>query len=190
MQSCPTLCEPMDCSHPPGSSVHGDSPGKNAGVGCHALFQGIFPTQGCSPGLPHCRRNLYHLSHQGSPRILEWVAYPFCSGSSRPRNWTGVSGTAGRFFTILIHTSLSYERSILITLHKTSACLRDNSTHLYKFIPITSVHGTFSMAYLTWTQHQPGSPTKTTTLASGASQRTISTGVPIISEWSWTQNGS
>ena len=42
-QLCPTLCDPMDCS-PPGSSVHGDSPGKNTGVGCHALPQGIFPT--------------------------------------------------------------------------------------------------------------------------------------------------
>ena len=44
-QSCLTLCDPMDCS-PPGSSVHGDSLGKNTGVGCHALLQGIFPTQG------------------------------------------------------------------------------------------------------------------------------------------------
>ena len=43
-QSCPTLCDSMDCS-PPGSSVHGDSPGKNNGVGCHTLLQGIFPTQ-------------------------------------------------------------------------------------------------------------------------------------------------
>ena len=43
-QPCPALCDPMGCS-PPGSSVHGDSPGKNTGVGCHALLQGIFPTQ-------------------------------------------------------------------------------------------------------------------------------------------------
>ena len=43
-QLCPTLYDPMDYS-PPGSSVHGDSPGKNTGVGCHALLQGIFPTQ-------------------------------------------------------------------------------------------------------------------------------------------------
>ena len=60
VQSCPTLCNPMDCS-PPGSSVHGNSPGKNTGLGCHALLQGIFPTQGSSPGLPHCRWILYHL---------------------------------------------------------------------------------------------------------------------------------
>ena len=75
-QSCLTLCDLMDCS-PSGSSVHGGSPGKNTGVGCHALLQGIFPTQGSNPVLQHCRWILYHLNHQGSPRILEGVAYPF-----------------------------------------------------------------------------------------------------------------
>ena len=75
-QSCAILCHPMHCSLP-GSSVPGDSPGKNIGVGCHALLHGIFPTQGSNSGLLHCRWILYHLSHQGSPRILEWVAYPF-----------------------------------------------------------------------------------------------------------------
>ena len=62
-QSHPTLCNPMDCS-PPGSSVHGDSPGKNTEVGCHALLQEIVPTQGSNPGLSHCRQILYHLSHE------------------------------------------------------------------------------------------------------------------------------
>ena len=54
-QSCPTLCDSMDCS-PPGSSVHGDSPGENSDVGCHALLQGIFPTQGSNPRLLHLLR--------------------------------------------------------------------------------------------------------------------------------------
>ena len=40
---------------------------KNTGVGCHALLQGTFLTQGLNPGLPHCRQILYHLSHQGNP---------------------------------------------------------------------------------------------------------------------------
>ena len=98
-QSRPTLCDPMDCS-PPGFSAHGDSPGKNIGVGCHALLQAVFPTQGLKPGLPHCRQILYHLSHQESPRLLKWVAaHPFSRGSSWPRNWTGVSWIVGRFFT-------------------------------------------------------------------------------------------
>jgi len=47
----------------PSFSVHGDSAGKNTGVGCHALLQEIFPTQGLNPGLPHCGQILYHLSH-------------------------------------------------------------------------------------------------------------------------------
>ena len=50
LQSCPTLYNSMDCSLP-GSSIHGDSLGKNTGVGCHAFLQGIFPTQGLSPSL-------------------------------------------------------------------------------------------------------------------------------------------
>ena len=76
-----------------------NSPGQNTGMGSLFLLQGIFPTQGSNSGLPHCRRILYHLSHKGSPRILEWVAYPFSSGSSWPRNRTRVSCIAGRFFT-------------------------------------------------------------------------------------------
>ena len=44
-----------------------DSSGKNTGVGCPALLQGIFPTQGSNPGLLHCRQIFYHLPHQGSP---------------------------------------------------------------------------------------------------------------------------
>ena len=76
-----------------------NSPGQNTGVGSLSFLQGIFPTQGSNPGLPHCRQILYQLSHKGSPRILEWVTYPFSSGSSQPRNQTGVSCIAGGFFT-------------------------------------------------------------------------------------------
>ena len=76
-----------------------NSPGQNTGVGNHSLFQGIFPTQGSNSGLPHCTRILYQLSQRGSPRILEWVAYPFSRGFSQPRSGTGVSCIAGGFFT-------------------------------------------------------------------------------------------
>ena len=71
-QSCPTLCDLMDCS-PPGSPVHGGSPGKNTRVGCHGLLQVIFPTQGSNPSLLHCRQILYQLSHKGIPQN---VLYP------------------------------------------------------------------------------------------------------------------
>ena len=62
VQLCLTLCDLTDCSLP-GSSVHGDSLGKNTGVGCHALLQGIFPTQGSNLCLLVCcfgRQVLYH----------------------------------------------------------------------------------------------------------------------------------
>ena len=65
------LCDPMDCTLP-GSSVHGESPGKNTRVGCCALLQGIFPTQGLYPGLLHSKQILYQLSYQGSP-IMDLV---------------------------------------------------------------------------------------------------------------------
>ena len=109
-QLCLTLCDPQDCSLP-SSSAHGDSTGKNTRVGCHALPLGDLPTQGLNPSLPHCRWILYHLSHQGSPWILEWVAYPFSRGLSRPRNRTGVSCIAGGFFTSWATREGSYKQS-------------------------------------------------------------------------------
>ena len=72
-----------------------NSLGQNTEVGSLSLLQAIFPTQGLNTGLPHCRRILYQLSHKGSPRIPEWVVYPFSSGSSQPRNWIRVSCIAG-----------------------------------------------------------------------------------------------
>ena len=86
-QSCRTLSDPMDCS-PPGSSVHGVFQARVLEWGASAfsaLLQGICQTQGRDPGLPDCRWILYHLSHHGSPRILEWVAFSFSSRSSQPR---------------------------------------------------------------------------------------------------------
>ena len=76
-----------------------NSPGQNTGVDSLSLLQRIFPNQESNPGLLHCRRILYQLSHKESPRILEWVTYPFSSGSSSLRNQTRFSGIAGRLFT-------------------------------------------------------------------------------------------
>ena len=113
-QSCLTLGDPIDYS-PPSSFVYGDSPGKNTEVGCHALLQGIFTTQGSNPGLPHCRWILYHLSLQRNPRILEWVAYPF----SR-------KGT----FKWMVHLKLIPDTSKL-TNYWISVLLFLYSTHIY-----------------------------------------------------------
>ena len=64
-----------------------------------SLSPGDLPNPGIKPRSLALQAILYQLSHKGSPRILEWVAYPFSRGSSPPRNWTGVSCTAGGFFT-------------------------------------------------------------------------------------------
>ena len=73
-----------NCLWPHGLYSPWSSPGQNPGVGRLSLLQGIFPTQGWNPGLPHCRWILYQLSHKGSPRLLEWVAYPFSSDLPNP----------------------------------------------------------------------------------------------------------
>ena len=67
-----TLCDPLDCS-PAGSSVHGDSPGKNTGVGCHSLLQGIFLTQELNTGLLHWRQILYPSEPPGKP--TQWICW-------------------------------------------------------------------------------------------------------------------
>ena len=94
IQSYPTLCNLVDCS-PPGSSVPGDSPGKNTRVDCHALFQGIFSTQEPNPGLQHCRWIFYHLSHQGraSQVVLVVKNPPANEGAARD---TGSISSSGR----------------------------------------------------------------------------------------------
>ena len=106
MHSIPEIhCESESCSvvsdslQSCGLQSPWNSPGQNTGVGSLSLLQGIFPTQGSNPGLPHCRQILYQLSHEGSPGILEWVAYPFSRGSSWPENQTTISCIAGGFFT-------------------------------------------------------------------------------------------
>ena len=73
LQSCLTLWHPMNCSLP-GSSVHGDFPGKNTGEGYIALLQGIFLTQRSNLSLLHYRQTFYTLSYLGSSRPQEvWV---------------------------------------------------------------------------------------------------------------------
>ena len=127
-----------DSLRPHGLYSPWNSPGQNTGVGSLSLLQGIFPTQGSNPGLPYCRWSLYQLSHKGSPRILEWVTYPFSRGSSWPRNRTGVFCIGGGFFTnwatgkansgdVLLNRARHGPRvwfSQFKTLHRGSLCTR------------------------------------------------------------------
>ena len=78
-ESCSVM---SDSLQPHGLYSPWNSLGQNTGVGNLSLLQGIFPTQGSNPGLLHCRRILYQLSHKGSLKILEWLAFPFSRESS------------------------------------------------------------------------------------------------------------
>ena len=79
--------------------ITGDSSRQEYWSGLPCPPPGALPNPGISPGLLHCRWILYHASCLGSPRILEWIAYPFSRGSSQLRNQTGLSCIAGGFFT-------------------------------------------------------------------------------------------
>ena len=94
-QSCPTLLDPTDCS-PPGAFVLGDFSRQEYWSGLPCPPVGDFPNQGVEPRSLALRQIIYRLSHQGSPRIPGWVAYPFSSGSSQPTNRTQISCVAGR----------------------------------------------------------------------------------------------
>ena len=98
VQSCLTLCDPMDYTV--------------RGILQARIQEWVAFSQGSNPGLPHCRQILYQLSHRGSPRILEWVAYPFSRWSSLPRNQTGVSCIAHRFFTNWATREANYPKEI------------------------------------------------------------------------------
>ena len=97
----------------------GDSPGQNTRVGRLSLLQGIFPTRRLNPGLPHCRQILYQLSHNGSPRILEWVAYPFSRGSS----WSGIEPGSPALQADSLSTELCGNRKILEAVAQQCECI-------------------------------------------------------------------
>ena len=131
-QSCPTLLDPTDWD-PPGFSVRGNSPDKNIGVSCHALLQGISPTQGLNPNLPHGRQILYCLSHQGRPTILEWVAYPLRKGNfwNKELNW-------GLLHCRRILSQLSYQG--IITTHFKERTLNFVFVHICRQITEFTFH--------------------------------------------------
>ena len=107
LQSCPTLCNPMDCSPPVRLLCPWDSPGKNTGVGGHSLLQGIFLTQGSNPGLLHCRQILDHLSHQGRQVNLEY--------SKKPSTWQVHKDKSGKHVepALLLYSKVSLKKNVL-----------------------------------------------------------------------------
>ena len=157
-QSCPTLCDPMDYS-PPGSSVHGDSPGKNTGVGCHALLREIFWTQGSNPGLLHCKQILYCLSHQETQesnqgllhcrKILYQLSYP---GSSMLL-WSPLYSflwVEGWVHLSTSHLSI-YSHMLSLLLEMTYLCpLRSLASSSQATFPSTTPSGHHSPCFCTW----------------------------------------
>ena len=126
LQSCPTLCNAMDCS-PPVSSVHGDSSGKNTGVGCRALLQGIFLTQGSNLHLLHLlhwQADSLPLNHLGS--LISCLVlltlppkYSLCIALFYSYN-TGPWVRPLSFPTCVIHTAwlaFFHDAPILCTIH-------------------------------------------------------------------------
>ena len=82
LQLCPTLCDPMDYSPLGSSSVQGDSPGKNTGLGCHALLQEIFLTQGLNPPLLH----LLHWQVDCLPLVPSYIFIKLEKTKTKPTN--------------------------------------------------------------------------------------------------------
>ena len=125
----------MDVS-PSGFSVHGESPGKITGVGCHDFLQGIFPTQRLNPGLLHYRRILYRLSHQGT---------------SKNTAVSSLSLLQGNFLTQESNQCLLYCRWILYQLsYQGSLCDPMDCS-----LPDSSVHGTLQARILEWVAMSP-----------------------------------
>ena len=107
-----------------------NSPGQNTGVGSLSLLQGIFPTKGLSPGLPHCRWILYQLSHKGNPRTLEWIAYFFSSRSSQPRDIT-CDNFISSFWTFMPFIAFFLHSAIIRT---SSTMLKSKGERRYPFL--------------------------------------------------------
>ena len=118
-----------------------NSPAQNTGEGSLSLLQGIFPTQGLNPGLPHCRQILYQLSHKGSWRILEWVAYSF--SSSRPRYRTRSPALQVDSLPTELKEVLLNTKEVLLNSHHTWQFLVSHLTSC-EILLLTSLHITLS----------------------------------------------
>ena len=148
-QSCLTLCSFKDCN-PPGSSVHGESPGKNTGVGCHALLQGIFPTQALKQGLLHYRKVFYQLSYQGSPpnhcccEVASVVSDSVRPHRRQPSPWDSPGKNTGVGCHCLLQCMKVKSESEVAQSCPTLSDPMDCS------LPDSSIHGIFQARVLEW----------------------------------------
>ena len=148
--------------------------------------RGIFLTQESNTGLPHCRRILYCLSHQGSLRILEWVAYLFFRGSSQPKNRTRVSCTAGRFFTSWATKEAQLTLKLSLTW-KQSKCpsMGDGTTKLWNIFTMRGQSAVSRNEVLLYGNSMDESPNITSSEGSQIQQTTYyNTVIP----WVWNTN--
>ena len=114
----------MDCNHQLPLSK-GIIPARTLEWAAMPFSRGVFPTQGLNSGLLYCRQMLYQLSHQGSPRILEWVAYPFPGEFPDPGVKLG-----------LLHCRrILYQLSYLGSPRKYRATLNKNNNINHRYLP-------------------------------------------------------
>ena len=130
-QSYPILCDPMDYT------VQGILQARIPGVGSRSLLQQIFPTQGSNPGLLNCRRILYQLSHQGSPRILERVVIPSPADPPNP----GIEPGSPELQADSLPAELSGKPSVSINLTNSEKAMAPHSSTLAWKIPWTEETG-------------------------------------------------
>ena len=122
-QSCPTLCNPVDSSLP-GSSVHEDSPGKNTGLGCHALLQGNLPNPGIEPRYPALQVDSLPSEPSEKPKntgggslsALQEDSLP-AELPGKPQKYTTCAKTMDRSIcqtqTLNIHYAIQYKKPML-----------------------------------------------------------------------------
>ena len=147
------LCDPMDCSIP-ASSLR-DFPGKSSTVGCHLLLQGIFPTWGSKPSLPHCRQTLYRLSHQGSPSIMVAAAAKLlqsCLTLSDPMDCSLPGSSIHGIFQArtLEWVAISFSNAWKWKVKSESEVAPILSNPMDCSLPGSSVHGIFQARVLEW----------------------------------------
>ena len=132
-QSCPTLCDCVDCS-PPGSSVHEGSSGKNTGVGCHALLQGNFPNLGSNPGIPHCKW-IFTIWATKEAQVIKWLILKLESGFLVKYSFNYIANYFLQFSTVWCVRSLILSEKYLITMihqfHRPKLVLFEAFTHYF-----------------------------------------------------------